>query len=95
MWILKNYNELLGNWKSNSLASVNSINTYDFSTLYTTIPQSKLQSRLTELIRNAVRFKNGKTRYEYIVVGYKSTHCVKDHSERLKISTQKRTIGHC
>ena len=81
MWILKNSKELLENLNSNSLASVHSIKTYDFSTLYTTIPHSKLKSRLTELIRNAFRFKNGKKRYEYIVVGYKSTYFVKDHSE--------------
>ena len=81
MWILKNSKELLENLNSNSLTSVHSIKTYDFSTLYTTIPHSKLKSRLTELIRNAFRFKNGKKRYEYIVVGYKSTYFVKDHSE--------------
>ena len=81
MWILKNSKELLENLNSNTLASVHSIKTYDFSTLYTTIPHSKLKSRLTELIRNAFRFKNGKKRYEYIVVGYKSTYFVKDHSE--------------
>ena len=81
MWILKNSKELLENLNSNSLASVHSIKTYDFSTLYTTIPHSKLKSRLTELIRNAFRFNNGKKRYEYIFVGYKSTYFVKDHSE--------------
>ena len=81
MWILKNSKELLENLNSNSLASAHSIRTYGFSTLYTTIPRSKLKSRLTELIRNAFRFKNGKKRYEYIVVGYKSTYFVKDHSE--------------
>ena len=81
MWILKNSKEVLENLNSNSLASVHSIKTYDFSTLYNTIPHSKLKSRLTELIRNAFRFKNSKKRYEYIVVGYKSTYFVKDHSE--------------
>ena len=81
MWILKNSKELLDNFNSNSLSSVNSIKTYDFSTLYTNIPHTKLKSRLAELIRNAFRFKNGKKRYEYIVVGYKSTYFVKDHSE--------------
>ena len=68
MWILKNSKELLDNFNSNSLASVNSIKTYDFSTLYTNIPHTKLKSRLAELIRNAFRFKNGKKRYEYIPV---------------------------
>ena len=87
MWLLKNSNELLDNLNSNSLASDNSIKTFDFSTLYTTIPYSKLKSRLTGLIRNAFRFKNGKKGIDYIytyiliVVGYKSTYFVEDHSE--------------
>ena len=81
MWILKNSKELLINFNSHSLVSVNSIKTYDFSTLYTNILHTKFKSRLAELIRNAFRFKNWKKRYEYIVVGYKSTYFVKNHSE--------------
>ena len=38
MWILKNSKELLENLKAQSLHSVNSIKSFDFSTLYTTIP---------------------------------------------------------
>ena len=81
MWILKNSKQLFDNLNSNSLASVNSIKTYDFSYLYSDFPHSKLKSRLTEFIRNAFHFKNGKKRYEYIVVGYKSTYFVKGHSK--------------
>ena len=91
MWILKNSKELLYNFNSNSLLSIHSIKTYDFSTIYTNIPHTKLKSRLAELIRNTFRFKNGKKRYEYIVVGYKSTYFVRNHSEA-KISTQKTTL---
>ena len=79
MWILKNSKELLDNFNSHSLASVISIKTYDFSTLDTNIPHTKLKSRLAELIINAFRFKHGKKRYEYIVVGYKSTYFVENH----------------
>ena len=43
MWILKNSKELLGNLKAQSLHSVNSIKSFDFSTLYTTIPHDKLK----------------------------------------------------
>ena len=71
---LKNSKGLLDNLNSNSLASVNSIKAYDLSTLYTTIPHSKLKSRLTKLIIFAFRFKNVKERY-------KSTHFVKDRYE--------------
>ena len=40
MWILKNSKELLDNFNSNSLSSIHSIKTYDFSTLYTNIPHT-------------------------------------------------------
>ena len=38
IWILKNSKELLENLKAQSLHSVHSIKSFDFSTLYTTIP---------------------------------------------------------
>ena len=79
MWILKNSKQLLENLQSQS-SHINSIRTFDFSTLYTTIPHDKLKSRLCNIIRQAFRFKNGKKRYKYIVVGYNSTYFVKDHS---------------
>ena len=44
MWILKNSKELLENLKTQSLHSVNSIKSFDFSTLYTTILHDKLKS---------------------------------------------------
>ena len=46
----------------------------------TTIPHTKLKARLSELIKNAFKCKNGKKRYEYIVVGYNSTYFVKNTS---------------
>ena len=60
MWILKNSKELLDTLQSHSLNCIHSIKTYDFSTLYTTIPHTKLKVRLSELIKNAFRCKNGK-----------------------------------
>ena len=77
MWILKNSKQLLDNLHSNSIASVNSIKTFDFSTLYTTIPHDQLKSRLASIVNQAFCFKNGKKRYEYIVVKYNSTYFVK------------------
>ena len=44
MWILKNSKELLENLKAQSLHSVNSVKSFDFSTLDTTIPHDKLKS---------------------------------------------------
>ena len=42
MWNLKNSKDLLKYIQSRSLSSCNSIKTFDFSTLYTTVPHSKL-----------------------------------------------------
>ena len=76
--ILKDSKDLLDDNQSHSLTFINSIKTYDLSTLYTTIP--KLKAGLSELIKNASRCKNGKKRYEYIVVGHNSTYFVKNTS---------------
>ena len=43
MWILKNSKELFENLNAKSLHSVNSIKSFEFSTLYTTIPHDKLK----------------------------------------------------
>ena len=94
MWILKNSKELLDNLQSHSLSSIHSIKTFDFSTLYTTIPYAKLKFRLSELIKNAFRYKNGKKHYEYIVVGYNCTHFVKTPLMR-RMSTQRTTLSGC
>ena len=51
MWILKNSKDLLDYIQSRSLSSCNSINTFDFSTPYTTIPHSKLKDILRELVQ--------------------------------------------
>ena len=66
MWILKNSKDLLENFKSRSFSTISSICTFDFSTLYTTLPHDKLKSRLKELIHKA--FDN--SRY-FVVLGYK------------------------
>ena len=44
MWILKNSKDLLDNLKSRSFSQVSSIKTFDFSTLYTTLPHDKLKN---------------------------------------------------
>ena len=79
MWILKNSKQLLHNLQSNSITSVNSIKTFDFSTLYTTFPIDQLKSRLASIVNQSFCFKNGKKRYEYIVK-YNSTYFVKSHA---------------
>jgi endonuclease III-like uncharacterized protein len=52
MRILRNSKELLENLKSHGFSKIHSIKRCDFSTLYTTIPQSKLKSCLFQIIDN-------------------------------------------
>jgi hypothetical protein len=51
VWILRNLKDLLDYIQSRTLSSCNSIKTFDFSTLYTSIPHSKLRNRLRELVQ--------------------------------------------
>ena len=51
MWILKTSKDLLEYIQSRSLSSCNSIKTFDFFTLYTSISHSKLKDRLKELVQ--------------------------------------------
>ena len=81
MWILKNSKELLEHLKSPTFNRVTSIKSFDFSTLYTTIPHQKLKDRLTSIIRNAFIFKNGNRRYKYLVLGHEEPYFVKEHSD--------------
>jgi hypothetical protein len=65
MWILKNSKDLLVHIQSRSLFSCNSIKTFNFSALYTTIPSSKLKDILRELVQLCFIKKNGQRRYKY------------------------------
>jgi hypothetical protein len=84
MWILKNSKDLLEYIQSRSLSSCNSIKTFDFSTLYTTIPLSKLKDRLRELVQLCFIKKNGQRRYKYLVLGRDRSYFVKKHSDSTK-----------
>ena len=68
VWILKNSKDLLEYIQSKFLSSCNSIKTYDFSTLYTTIPHSKLKDRLKESAHLFLIENNGQRRYTYLLV---------------------------
>ena len=54
---------------------------FDFSTLYTTIPHDKLKSKLKAIINQCFFHKNGNRRFQYVVIGYKDTYFVRDHSD--------------
>ena len=84
IWIVKNSNYLLEYIQSRSLSSCNSIKTFDFSTLYTTIPHSKRKDKLRELVQLCFIKKNGKRRYKYLVLGKDRSYFVKHHSDSTK-----------
>ena len=68
MWILKNSTNLLSSLGHLSVHRATSIQTFDFSTLYTSIPHDLLKSRMNRIINNAFKHKNGATRYTHIKV---------------------------
>ena len=71
-WILKNSKDLLDNLKSRSFSQLSSIKTFDFSTLYTTLPHVKLKTRLKETIHKAFSHRNYGSKF--VVLGYNSTY---------------------
>jgi hypothetical protein len=80
MWILKNCKELLKNIKSHGFSKIDGIKTHDFSTLYTTIPDGKLYSRLFQIIDNCFVNKNGIQKYKFLMIG-KNIYFVRHHSD--------------
>ena len=70
MWILKNSKELLEHLQSPNFNHITSINSFDFSTLYTTIPHQKLKSRLATIIRNSFIHKKWKSQIQ--ISGFRS-----------------------
>ena len=72
--------ELLENLKAQSLHSAR-IKSFDFATLYTTFPHDKLKSKLKEIINQCFFHNNGNRRDQYVVIGYKDTYSVRDHSD--------------
>ena len=68
MWILKNSTSLLSSLDQLDVRTATSVQTFDFSTLYTSIPHDLLKSRISNLVHNAFRKKDGSVRYTYIKV---------------------------
>ena len=66
MWILKNSKDKLEYLQFRSLSFYNSIKTFDFCTLYTTIPHLKLTDR--ELVQLSFMKKISQRRYKYLVL---------------------------
>ena len=81
MCIPKNSKELLEHLQSPNFNHITSIKSFDFSTLYTTIPHHKLKSRLATIIRNSFIHKNGNRRYKFLVLCREGPYFVKEHSD--------------
>ena len=58
--------------------ALTSIQTFDFSTLYTSIPHDLLKSRMNNIINNAFKHKNGATRHTHIKVGRNKSYFTSD-----------------
>ena len=92
MWILKNSKELLDHLKSPNFSLITNIKSFNFSTLYTTIPHQKLKSRLATIIRNSFIHKNGNRRYKYLVLGREGPYFVREHSDSKSKYTKEDII---
>ena len=78
MWILKNSTNLLSSLGHLGVHRATPIQTFDFSTLYTSIPHDLLKSRMNNIINNAFKHKNGATRYTHIKVGRNKSYFTSD-----------------
>jgi hypothetical protein len=81
MWILKNSKELLEILKSHGFSKIDTIKTYDFSTLYTTIPHNKLKSWLFQIVDFWFLNKNGTQKYKFLVTVKQDAYFVRHHSD--------------
>ena len=68
MWILKNSFELLQKMNRFHYLKITSIQTFDFSTLCTSIPHQKLKDRIHMLVNQIYLYKSGSRRYKHLVV---------------------------
>ena len=68
MWILKNSASLLSSLDQLDVCTAVSAQTFDFSTLYTSIPHDLLKSRVSNLVHNPFRKKDGSLRHTHTKV---------------------------
>ena len=68
MWILKNSTSLLSSLDELDVSTATSVQTFDFSTLYTSVPHDLLKSRISNLVHSAFRKKDVSVRYTHIKV---------------------------
>ena len=68
MWIVKNSTKLLSSLDQLDVHTSTSVQTYDFSTLYTSISHNLLKSQITALIHNLFKRRNKSNRYTQIKI---------------------------
>ena len=64
----ENSTSLLSSLDQLDVRTATSVQTFDFSTLYNSIPHDLLKSRMSNFVRNAFRKKDGSVRYTHIKV---------------------------
>ena len=62
----KNSTSLLSSLDQLDIRTATSVQTFDFSALYTSIPRDLLKSKISNLVHNAFRKKDGSVRYTHI-----------------------------
>ena len=75
---IKNFTNLLSSLSHLGVYRATPIQTFDFSTLYTSIPHDLLKSRMNSIINNAFKYKNGATRYTHIKGGRNKSYFTSD-----------------
>ena len=67
-WILKNSTSLMSLVDQFFVRTAISVQTFDFSTLYTSIPHNLLKFKISNLVHNTFRKKDGNVRYTHVKV---------------------------
>ena len=69
MWIVKNSTSLLSSLDQLDVRTATSVQTYDFSTLYISIPYNLLKSRIiTALVHKSFKRRDGSNKYTHIKI---------------------------
>ena len=68
MWIVKNSTSLLPSLNQLDIRTATSVQTFDFSSLYTSFPHNLLKSPITALVHNSLMRRDGNNRYTHIKI---------------------------
>ena len=68
MWILKSSTSLLSSLDQMDVCTATSVQTYDFSTLYTTIPHNLLKSGIVTLVHKSFQKRDESIRHNHIKI---------------------------